>query len=419
MNSLYIYLIVFCSLFLHTLNSDAQVQEHYPPYHIQSIQFESSGKQDFIPVFELGTRFSLSFDDLEGNEKNYYYRIQHYNFDWTSSDLSKNEYLDGFDEVRIKNYANSQNTLQPYSHYELSIPNADIKAIKRSGNYLVEILDRNFNTVFSKKFMITERLAQVSVEIKRSLDLQNIERLQVVHFSVQSKDLIFLDPKNSVKISLFQNGNLFTGIHDLKPQYTVGNDLIYKYYDQTSFYAGNEYLYFDTKDVRATGNGISRVDLTDIYNHHVYIDKERKNKVYTKNPDINGAFVIRSLDASSVETGAEYTRLHFSLAYDPNIGDKEIHIYGAFNNFNIDDTTYLKWNKETGVYEGSRLFKQGFYNYKYVTIDADGYIDENEIDGNYWQTENQYDVLVYYRASGERYDRLIGLGTGNSIHITN
>lgn len=361
----------------------------------------------------------MSFDDLQADEKNYYYRIQHYNFDWTPSNISKNEYLDGFDESRIKNYANSTNTLQSYSHYKLQIPNEDIKAIKRSGNYILEILDRDFNIIFSRKFMIAERLTEVEVQLKRSRDLAKIDDLQVVQFSIKSPDFIITNPKETIKVSIIQNGDFYSSIDNLPPQYTVGNELIYRYDTESSFPAGNEYLYFDSKDIRATANGIRRVELTDIYEHYLYTDRSLANRPYTRNPDINGNFVIRSLDANNADIGAEYVRTHFALQYDGKLGDKEIHLYGNFNNYSIDDSTYMEYNRETGLYENSRLFKQGFYNYKYVTIDALGNVDESAIDGNFWQTENDYTVLVYYREVGGRYDRIIGVGQGNSSNITN
>src|SRR5699024_3032551 len=123
------------------------------------------------PIFSLGSSLTLSFDDLHVNEKNYYYRLSHYNYDWTPSNISKSEYLDGFDESRIRSYANSSNTLLSYSHYELQIPNNDIKKLKISGNYILEVLDSDYNVVFSRKFMVVERLVGVDVQIKRSRDL--------------------------------------------------------------------------------------------------------------------------------------------------------------------------------------------------------------------------------------------------------
>jgi len=413
------YKVFFLVLILLPLSSMAQAYEVHPPHYIQTIEFKGNTPQSQLPIINLGNTLTLSFDDLQADEKNYYYRIQHYNFDWTPSDISKNEYLDGFDESRIKNYSNSYNTLQSYSHYELQIPNDDIKGIKRSGNYILEILDRDFNVVFSRKFMIAERLTSVEVQIRRSRDLAKINELQVVQFSIKSPDFTITNPKEAVKVSILQNSNIYSAIDNLEPQYTVGNELIYRYDIESSFPAGNEYLYFDSKDIRATANGIRRVELSDVYEHYLYTDRTRKNRPYTHNPDINGNFVIRNIDAANPAIESEYVRTHFALRHDENIGRKEIHLYGNFNNYTIDNSTYMAYNSETGLYENSRLFKQGFYNYKYVTIDDNGYIDESAIDGDFWQTENDYTILVYYREVGARYDRIIGVGQGNSTTITN
>lgn len=411
--------LVFSVLLLFANSSYSQVYEVHPPNYIQTIQFKGGTELSQLPIISLGSKLSLSFDDLQADEKNYFYRINHYNFDWTPSDISKNDYLDGFDESRIKNYANSLNTLQSYSHFELQIPNMDIKRIKLSGNYILEILDNNYDVVFSRKFMVVERLTSVDVQIKRSRKLANVDELQSVQFTVSSPDMLLTNPKETVKTAILQNSNIHTAITDLKPQHTIGNELIYRYDQESSFKGGNEYLYFDSKDIRASGNGIQHVKLSDLYEHFLYVNRIRKNKPYTRNPDINGNFIVRSLDANNQDTEAEYVRMHFALKYGEDLGDKEIHLYGNFNNYTIDDSTYMAYNPESRLYESSRLFKQGFYNYKYVTIDDNGIIDESAIDGDFWETENEYTVLIYYREIGERYDRIIGVGQGDSTTITN
>lgn len=411
--------LVFSSILLFANNLYSQVYEVHPPNYIQTIQFKGGTQLSQLPILSLGSKLSLSFDDLQADEKNYYYRINHYNFDWTPSDISKNDYLDGFDESRIKNYANSLNTLQSYSHFELQIPNNDIKKIKLSGNYILEILDSNYEVVFSRKFMVVERLTSVDVQIKRSRNIATIDELQSVQFTVSSPNMILTNPKETVKTAILQNSNIHTAITDLQPQHTIGNDLIYRYDKESSFLGGNEYLFFDSKDIRASGNGIQHVKLSDVYEHFLYVNRVRKNRPYTRNPDINGNFTIRSLDATNQDTEAEYVRMHFALQFSEDLDDKEIHIYGNFNNYTIDDSTYMAYNPETRLYENSRLFKQGFYNYKYVTIDDNGNIDESAIDGDFWETENEYTVLVYYREVGERFDRIIGVGQGDSTTITN
>lgn len=412
-----LYLLLFS--FLSITSVLAQIHEKTEPSYISTIQFRGATDQSQLPIIRLGERLQLSFDALNGNEADFYYKITHHNFDWTPSDLSKSEYLDGFDDVRITNYENSLNTLQIYSHYTLTIPNRDTRRILKSGNYLLSIYNSDSELVFTRKFMVIENIVSVPVEIKRSRDLRNIEQKQVVQFSVNSPSLLLTNPKQTVKTLVLQNSNLKTGITNLVPQYTMGNDLIYKYDKEASFGGGNEYLSFDNKDVRAASNGVRSVSLSDVYENFLFTNTPRFNKPYTYNPDINGNFVVRNVDAQNQNIEAEYVRMHFALQYYDDLGDKELHVYGNFNNWTIDGSTYMEYDPKSDVFRNERLFKQGFYNYKFVVVNRDGSIDEGAVSGDFWQTENEYTVLVYFRDLGARYDRIIGVGSANSINISN
>ncbi len=397
----------------------AQMAEKVEPNYIRTIEFRGTTAQSQLPMIRLGERLQLSFDALNGEEEDYYYTITHHNFDWTPSDLSKGEYLDGFDEVRIETYENSYNTLQIFSHYNLVVPNRETRAITKSGNYLLSIFTDDGELIFSRKFLVMENLVNVPVEIKRSRDLKFIQERQVVQFSVNSPDLLLINPKETVKTLVLQNSNLKSAITNLVPQYTIGNELIYRYDKESAFGGGNEFLAFDNKDERSASNGVRRIELKDIYENYLFTDISRKDRPYTYNPDINGNFVVRNIDAKNPDTEAEYVRMFFNLQFYEDIGDKEIHLYGNFNNWTIDGNTYMEYNRETDTYQNARLFKQGFYNYKYVLVDRDGSIDEGAISGDFWQTENDYTVVIYFRDLGARYDRIIGMGFANSINITN
>jgi hypothetical protein len=77
-------------------------------------------------------------------------------------------------------------------------------------------------------------------------------------------------------VVLLQNGKFNSAIK-YSSQYTIGNDLIYKYDTETQYWAGNEFLYFENKDVRAANNNISRVDAsTEVYNS-IYTNNARAN----------------------------------------------------------------------------------------------------------------------------------------------
>jgi len=396
------------------------VEETPAPTFIRTIIFKGDAVENSgNPIIKLGNSINVRFDDIIGDEADYYYTIEHYNFDWTPSQLTKNEYMEGFDDVRITQYTNALNTLQPFTHYELSIPNSNVKQLKVSGNYLLKVFNSSRELLFSRKFMIYEPIAQVAAEIRRSRDLSFIDEKQVVNFSVNSPDLLLKNPDENVKVSLIQNFNQKLAIKDLKPQFTIANELIYRYDSESSFWGGNEFLQFDNKEIRVTTSDIASVELGELYHHFLFLDFTRKNEPYTYNPDINGGFVIRNIQAQNSHIEADYIWMHFQLKNYDIIDGGEIHLYGGFNNFELDKSTLLSYNEETGYYEGARLFKQGFYNYKYVLLNKDGSIDDGFISGNFDETENAYTILVYYRTPGARYDRIIGVGYANSRNIRN
>jgi len=413
--------ILFLILLLsYSLNSLAQYSEQIEPDYIKTIQFIGNTQQSQLPIIKLGERLHLTFDALNGDEADFYYKITHHNFDWTISDLSQGEYMNGFDDVRIYEYKNSFNTLQIYSHYILKIPNRDTRGLTKSGNYLISIYDNDGEIVFSRKFMVVENLVSVPTYIKRARDLNNIETHQVVQFVINSPNLQLTNPKETVNTLVLQNSNLKTAITNLKPQYTIGTKLIYRYDKEASFLGGNEFLFFDNKDIRAGTSSIRRIELLDIYNNYLYTNGARHDRPYTYNPDINGNYEVRVLDATTdINIEADYARVHFNLQYFDDIGDKELHLFGNFNNWTIDESTYMEYDSHSESYRNNRLFKQGFYNYKYILVNRDGTRDEGAVEGNYWQTENEYTVLVYFRDLGARYDKIIGMGKANSTAINN
>ena len=411
------FLFAFLISSLTIFQGFSQAQEKVEPSYISTIQFRGATDFSQLPIIRLGDRLELSFDALNGKEEDFYYTITHHNFDWTPSELSKSEYLDGFDEMRISEYENSLNTLQIYSHYTLKIPNRDTRGITKSGNYLLSVFNRDNDLIFSRKFLVMENVANVGVEIKRTRDLKFIEENQVVHFSINSPNLLLVNPKQTVKTLVLQNSNLKTAITDLVPQYTMGNELIYRYDAEASFGGGNEFLAFDNKDHRSATNGVRSISLSDVYENFLFTNIPRYDRPYTYNPDINGNYVVRNIDAKKQDIEAEYVRMHFNLQYYEDLGDKELHVYGNFNNWTIDGSTYMEYDSQSDTYRNSRLFKQGFYNYKYVVVNRDGSIDGGAVSGDFWQTENDYTVIVYFRDLGGRYDRIIGVGAANSNQI--
>jgi hypothetical protein len=406
-------------LFLFTTIIFGQVKETNPPNYIKTIIFKGSQQESQLPILRLGESLRLEFDALNGKEEDFYYVIEHFNFDWTPSPLVKSEYLRGFDNQRIFAYENSFNTYQIYSHYKLRIPNQQTKALLKTGNYIISIWNDNDEMVFSRKFMIYEEAVNVGVSIKRYRDVKFIEEKQSVDIVIANNSFNFNNPMETVKTLIIQNNNLATSIDNLKPQYILGNELTYKYVSESSFWAGNEYRFFENKDVRAANIGVQFIDLKEIYHNYLFTHSSRANDIYTYNPDINGNFVITAIDRDNVSIEADYTMNHFKLFYPFLKEGQRLYVYGNYNNFALDAENELIYNPETAVYEATFRMKQGFYNFKYVVVEKNGALNEGAVSGNFWQTENNYKVLVYYKDLGARYDRLIGIGEGSSIDISN
>lgn len=396
----------------------AQVQEEVnPPENIRSVIFEGPTGDQF-PVVQLNEPIYLEFDDITATEQDYYYKIIHCDYDWTPSQLLKSQYLTGVDNQRIIDYENSYTTLQPYSNYRLTIPNDNVR-LKVSGNYVLEIYNSTYELQFSRRFVVFKDVVNVGAVVKRSRDFEFLNEKQVVQFTINSGNFRLVNPKKEVKVAIIQNYYWPTALYNIKPQFTLGNELVYKYDQETSFYGGNEFLNFDTKDLRAPSSVISHIELTDIYQHYLFADRFRSVREYTYFPDINGDFVVRTLQGDDQSREAEYTNLHFSLPYSKELNLDDVYVFGKFNNYAFTEENKMTYNEDNGMMETAVKLKQGFYNYKYVIKKEDGALDYNTISGSFHFTENTYLVLVYYRDFGEIYDSIIGVGSTNSRDISN
>ncbi len=387
------------------------------PDYIKTVILRSTNANNFEPIIRLGESFKISFDDLEADQKDYFYKIEHFNFEWEPSGISDREFIAGYDQDRIRNFEDSFNTLQFFTHYKVSFPNKNTKIII-SGNYKISILNIDDEVVFTRRFIIYEPIVDVGVSIHRSRDISESNSKQTAQFIINHPTLLINNPKQEIKTVLLQNNDWNTAITDLEPQYYRGTQMLYKYLDRTNFWAGNEFHHFDSKAVRNSTVTIARVESgPDLYHTILYTNEERIDKPYTLNPDINGNFVIRNIRGEDDAIDSDYTWVFFTLECLENLEGKKVYVSGSFNNWRLDTSNEMIYNKNTGLYETQLLLKQGFYNYQYLTIDSDNAISNHDIDGSFFQTENEYSVLVYYKKFGRRYDRIIGYGKGNSENI--
>lgn len=396
----------------------AQKTQDYTADYIKSAAFMKDD-MGLVPFFGLHEKFTLEFDDLYGDESNYYYRVIAYNYDWTPSQLRTIEYIDGMENQRIQTYENSFNTLQMFTHYKLSIPN-NVYKITKSGNYILEIYNEDKEVVVRRKFILYENVANVGVQVKRMRDLTYVDTKQTLDIIVKLGDHIYQNPVANIKMALFQNGRWDSYVSKIKPQYTIGNDLMYKYDKETSFWAGNQYRYFDNSDLKQANNMIfNNVIENGIYRTNLYPIVGKANKGYTYFPDINGSFKIRNTFGSKPSIEGEYSWVYFAFQPDNNPDPKTTYyVTGLFDNYELIPNNKLDYNSATNSYEKALLIKQGFTNYNITSVLNSRVDPQLQPDGNYALTTNKYQVLIYYRGGTDLYDRVIGFGEASAEQIT-
>lgn len=384
--------------------------------NIKTVQLRPKNNPNFYaPIVRLGDVLKLSFDDLDADSKQYQYKIEHMTHDWKPSSMTSNQYIEGFEQNEIINFTNSFNTLQPYTHYSVEIPNQNT-IITKSGNYLISVIDEDYEVVFTRRCVFYEDITTVGVAAFRSRNAATTNQQQTVQFSVNHPGLQINTPSQEINVTLFQNHNWNTAITNLQPIFIKPQQLLYNHTVRTNFWGGNEFLNFDTKFIRNSSLNVARVERKNLYHSYLYTDEPRNDKIYTYNPDINGQFVVRTTERDVVDnrdnTEADYSLVHFSLeAFEP-YENKEVFVYGAFNNYELSEENKMTYDSSQKIYKATLPFKQGFYNYNYATLDNNKNVDLYEVDGSFYQTENEYTVIVYYKPFGEIYDRVIGVGYG-------
>ncbi|MGJ8761055.1 MAG: DUF5103 domain-containing protein [Polaribacter sp.] len=389
--------ILFC------LNSFSQ--------NIKSIQLRPLQENNFSAIVPLGTVLELSFDDLDADSKDYQYKIAHMTHDWEPSRLSSSQYINGFDQNTIIEVTNSFNTLQSYSHYSVQIPNVNT-VITKSGNYLLSVLNSYDELMFTRRFVLYENATTVGVSVERSRNTKTLNTQQTVQFSITHPNIQINNPSQEINVVILKNNNWNEKITDLQPTFFKPNQLLYTYTNKTNFWGGNEYLYFDNKIIRNNSLNVVKVIKEDVFHHYLYPYTFNQFNEYKYNPDINGQFVVRTIEADDSRTEADYAMMHFSVLADEPIANKDLYVYGAFNDFNITEENRMEFNSKEKYYAANMLLKQGFYNYTFVTLDANGNVNTNDILGTFYETENEYTVIVYYKPFGSFYERVIGIGTG-------
>ena len=420
-----LFILSFLLLFLSggislSANENPVSKEGVFKESIKTIQITREGWKLSYPIIELkgNVKLELSFDDISDRVNNYNYKIVHCDFDWNPSPINESDYLEGFRQNQFNNYAFSFNTYVKYIHYSLSLPNQDVNFLI-SGNYLIEGYEDFDETklIFRKRFIVTETIANVITSIQRPVLSGFRENSQEVNFNIEYTSFPIDNPFSDVKVAILQNGRWDNSILNLKPLFNKGGVLEYNYQMENVFRGGNEYRWFEIKSMRYQSPYIKNIIYKGGY-FHVYLFPEvvKGNRQYFYEQDLNGRYYIEVQEGNNNDLDSDYVYVYFTLPYSRPLAGGDFYVMGGLSDKVFSPSNKMIYNPETEAYELTMLLKQGYYNYRYEFLKngaASG--DPTDTEGNHYETENDYIILVYYHGTRSRYDRIIGYQIANSL----
>ena len=381
--------------------------------YIKTVKFNVRGFPLTQPIMELGSRseLELSFDDLNGDIQDYYYTVIHCNSDWEQSELNTFDYIDGFAEERISDYNYSFNTVQPYTHYRIKLPDFNLKLTK-SGNYILLVYDRSVEyPIITRQFYIVDPQATIRATADRSRVMGNYETHQQLQFIVNHEGLEVINPMQEIKVNIIQNEREDNMITALRPQFAKQEELQYRYQTKMSFEGMREFRDFDIRSLRYLGEHVKHIDAKPTrYDVLLHTDKSRAFQSYYYERDYNGKYIVETQEGSNDNLEADYANVKFRLSMPTPFSNGDVHLLGELANWTLDETSKLKYNYENKSYEKELYLKQGFYDYAYAFKDKATQLAETDrFEGSSYQTENVYTIFVYFKPFGRRYDQLIAV----------
>ena len=382
---------------------------------IKTLQIGRVGEKYASNLIELNGSevLKVKFDQLSHDAHAYSYKILHCNADWTASNLSTNEYIEGYTTSTITDYSLSSATTVLYTHYRFELPNSDIK-LKLSGNYVAFIYEDNQSEkpVAQVCFSVYEPKITINHTLRANTDIELNGRYQQIDFDINLNGVSVRDAQNELKVLVRQNNRFDNEVFGVQPTFLNGNKLSFTNNKSLIFEGGNEFHSFDISSVYAASRGIDRIKYVQPH-YEVFLtpDKIQTSKVYNHEYDANGKFVINFQEAmDNSDTDGDYLFVNFKLPAKEPFFDGQIYIGGDFNYNLFNENTKLTYNFDERMYIYRTLLKQGGYNYQYPFLQKNVTKATLErVEGSFWQTNNEYMISVYYRPVGARYDRLIGV----------
>lgn len=409
-----------CFILFLSVNIQGQsVEKIYRPF-IKTAQLFEYGNQQGLPIYTLrsNNKLELEFDDLEGNIKNYYYTYVLCDYDWQPVAYSAFEYMKGFTQNRINTYRFSSIAFTRYTHYQAFLPEQNCAPTK-SGNYLLKVfLDGDTSQlVFTKKLYVVEPVASISAAVVQPFTPQLFNTHQRIRFTANIKGLNSFSAAQQVKVVIIQNNRSDWTQRDIAPTYVRGNDLEYNTEQVAVFPGGKEWRWLDIRSFKLLTDRIDSTAFTrTTTDFYLKTDVDRSAQRYVYFADYNGQFNIVTYESINPFWQGDYATVHFRFVAPEGWEKegKELYLAGAFTGYQLTDEWKLQYQPEHNRYECKAFLKQGYYNYTYIALDKTRPNQVIDLEGNYWETENQYTILMYYRSFSDRNDQLIGVSSINA-----
>ena len=418
-------IILFCNLIIfYATNALAQREpDKIFMKNIKTVQLSRYGDQLAYPVVKLNSAdmLQLDFDDMDGDIKSYYYNFELRNADWSAVQMSYYDYAKGYTNQRISTYRTGSQVLTRYTHYQLSFPDRNIMPTK-SGNYVLKVfLDGDTTKLsFTKRFIVTASMVSVSAVIQQPFNQQLFRTHQKIQLTINSGSLNVSYPQQQIKVVILQNNRWDNCIQNIKPSIIRGNSYEYNAEADCLFPATREWRWLDLTSFRLLSDRVRRQQNTNTgYDLYVIPDVSRNTQRYIYYKDYDGLYAAITNENVNPYWSGDYATLHFTYVTPSNAPYKnDLYIIGQMTNYGKDDSAKMRWNEDKRLYETTLHLKQGYYDYMYALAEPKGnsmLFNTTETEGNIWETENVYTILVYYRELGGRYDQLASITTLNSM----
>lgn len=380
----------------------------------KSLRVALEGNYYAPPVITLGgqERIRVEFDEISPERTYLRYALVHCNADWQPSQLIETEYVDGFNEADVEEYAYSSATFANYVHYGITIPNDDMRMLV-SGNYLLKVYDESDSEriFLQARFCVNENNVNLAAEVTSRTDVDYNAGHQQLSVTVDAHDYRIENLYDDLKVSVSQNSRTDNAVVVSRPLRVSGSKAFFEHDRNLIFPAGNEFRRFEMTTTNYLGMGVESYSYHHPYYHAtLQTDRPRAGVSYAYDRTQYGRFTIRESNASDSDTEADYMAVHFSLKMPERTGGA-IYVDGEFTQHIFAGTNKMRYNYDSGCYEADIVLKQGAYNYQYLWIPDGSMVGQTSVvEGDFYQTVNEYQILVYTRKQGERYDRLIGYG---------